>query len=125
MGSCAVPHLQVAPASANLDSILTGKDLGAFARDRLIKVVPPGKQVVRARVHVPVIHLCGRSIAQIAVGDQLHVRVVRLDGKVEGQIVADVGRMPAVLQNNPSLCTCYMLDASQDAMVPHSNFLKE
>ena len=98
MGSCAVSHLQVAPASANLDCVLASKDLGPLAGNRLIKVVPPGKQVVRARVHVPVIHLCGRGVAQVAVGDQLHVRVVRLDGKVEGEIVANVGRMPTVLQ---------------------------
>ena len=121
MGSCAVPHLQVAPASANLDSIFTGKDLGALARDRLIKVVPPGKQIVCACVHVPVIHLCGRSIAQIAVGDQLYVRVVCLDGKVECQIVTNVGRMLTVLQTTQiSPCTCYILNASQDAVAPVS-----
>ena len=121
MGSCAVPHLQVAPASANLDSILTSKDLGALARDRLIKIVPPGKQIVCACVHVPVIHLCGRSIAQIAVGDQLYVRVVCLDGKVECQIVTNVGRMLTVLQTTQiSPCSCYILNASQDAVAPIS-----
>ena len=50
-----------------------------------------------AGVDVPVKEVCGRSIAQGAVGDELHVGVAGLDGKVEGNVVAYVGRVSTVL----------------------------
>lgn len=51
---------------------------------------------------MPVKDLHGRGIAQRAIGDQAHVRVVRFDGKVESQVVSYVGWVPTVLQSSPS-----------------------
>ena len=50
-----------------------------------------------AGVDVPVKEVCGRSIAQGAVGDELHVGVAGLDGKVKGDVVAYVRRVSTVL----------------------------
>ncbi len=48
-------------------------------------------------VDVPVEHVSGRGIPHGAVGNQLHVWVVRLDGKVEGDVVAYIGWVSTVL----------------------------
>lgn len=77
-------YLQVAPASANGDSILTGKDLGVLSWHHRIEIIPPSKEVISTGVHVPVKHLCGRSLPQGAVCYQADVRVVRLYGEIEG-----------------------------------------
>ena len=68
---------------------------------QMIAAAQTGKHAVTcapcAGVHVPVEDVCGRGIAQGAIGDQLHVRVSGLDGKVEGYVVSYVGRVPTVL----------------------------
>lgn len=95
-------YLYVAPTRPNCDSILAGKHLRVFPCHHLVEIIPPCKEVVCARVHVPVKDLRARGIAQRAIGDQPHVRVVRFDGKIESQVVSYIGRVPTVLQSSPS-----------------------
>ena len=92
-------HLHIAPASTDGDCVLACKHLRVLPRHHCIEVIPAREQVVRAGVHVPVKDLCGCGIAQRAIGDQANVRVVRLDGKEEGQVIAYVGWVPTVLHS--------------------------
>lgn len=50
-----------------------------------------------AGVNVPVEDVCRRTCTHGAVGDELHMGVECLDGKVEGDVVAHIRRMAAVL----------------------------
>ena len=76
--------------------------MGAHNPAITIIICVRGTCIVRFRVHVPVKDLRGRGIAQRAIGDQAHVRVVRFDGKVESQVVSYVGWVPTILHTTTS-----------------------
>ena len=80
------------------DSILGHKHLGvARAPGNSIKGGTGMEDAAGRGVPVPVVDVGGGCLAHVAIGDELQVRPALLDGPVEGQVIAGVELLAAVL----------------------------
>ena len=67
-------------------------------------------------VDVPIKHVGGCGISHGAVGNELHARVVRLDGKIEGDVIAYVGWVSTILFSTQSSHPLLIISKSSEAV---------